>query len=654
MMEMLAPAKSKTEDSDTLMEVGKRRIRDSSDDSGDEFSSGMDVTPTKRQKLPSGNSLPHHIGESELASAFALASLASMSPNRSSAPASPSSCYSVEPESREEEGESNAPGAPDVRSPVRSPGHYKRVTFSTDTRDISRQGARRFSLPPRSRRGPPRHNICPPNAPWLRPRVMDHNHPGGYAMPMPPPDKWICDYCNVAAFDSYQEACAHEEVCRTQYHHHRQPQHHGHWPVMPHSMVAFPGQRHHREPQRSSPPGVPQRRPSPAPSSTMGPPPPVPVPSGSRTWFDGSTSLAIPSSDSEWLSPMNCFIRDECVEAFSATEDDVATVSKRGRITTQQVGIRCRFCKHRPRDETLSAATSYPVSLAGIYESVKRWQKVHMEACKDVPPDTRAKLQELASNNSWVPTTRQYWADSARALGMVDTQDGIRFGTDPLDAQARQAFVEKLHESSGKTDKSDHDEKMQKDGTLADGESIVYLEDMEMVPPYVYFLMRQVEATHFTESDRFVARSKGPVGYVRSIERSFHPRAHISFSQDSNVAIVKATLGWGSTFQFRRRVSRQTQHHKIFTRIYSSAAKSTHTSKNSLSRSKKKRAKLHGLNQGGDECSLRRFGLGSTDREVSLKFNWCLAVIIQVVGCQNFFLCCHTRRLTLGMSPTIK
>ena len=34
-----------------------------------------------------------------------------------------------------------------------------------------------------------------------------------------------------------------------------------------------------------------------------------------------------------------------------------------------------------------------------------------------------------------------------------------------------------------------------------------------MVPPYVYFLMRQVECTHFTEADRFVARSKGPVGY---------------------------------------------------------------------------------------------------------------------------------------------
>ncbi|KAL3907659.1 MAG: hypothetical protein SGARI_003433 [Bacillariaceae sp.] len=45
------------------------------------------------------------------------------------------------------------------------------------------------------------------------------------------------------------------------------------------------------------------------------------------------------------------------------------------------------------------------------------------------------------------------------------------------------------------------------------GGYIVYPTDMEMIPPYVYFLMRQVEPCLFTEADRFVARSKGPVGY---------------------------------------------------------------------------------------------------------------------------------------------
>ena len=45
------------------------------------------------------------------------------------------------------------------------------------------------------------------------------------------------------------------------------------------------------------------------------------------------------------------------------------------------------------------------------------------------------------------------------------------------------------------------------------GGYIVYPNDIEMIPPYVHFLMRQVEPCLFTEADRFVARSKGPVGY---------------------------------------------------------------------------------------------------------------------------------------------
>jgi len=45
------------------------------------------------------------------------------------------------------------------------------------------------------------------------------------------------------------------------------------------------------------------------------------------------------------------------------------------------------------------------------------------------------------------------------------------------------------------------------------GGYIVYPNDIDMIPSYVHFLMRQVEPCLFTEADRFVARSKGPVGY---------------------------------------------------------------------------------------------------------------------------------------------
>jgi hypothetical protein len=458
-----------------------------------------------------GSALHETIGAHELASAFALASLATMSPSRQNT-------NELAYESRDaDHGDEAAPISPDVRSPVRSLN--KRVTFTTDTKETSRQTSRKLSFPPRSKphgsRMPPgfaRGHYAPRTQqhlppPWMRQRMMAHQ--ASMFMPPPPPmmpsmpppsDKWICDFCNVAAFDTYQEACIHEVSCRVRC----------------------------SIPQRRAPewnPSIANPRPMyPQSHSTVHSAPLAaptgPVHSESRVWYQGTTSLAIPDSDRDWLSGLNCFIRERCVEAFSATEDDVSKTSKRGRITPHQVGIRCRFCSHRPKEEMQVVAISYPVSVAGIYESVKRWQKVHLDACEDVPQDVKTKLEELGSTNAWIPTTRQYWADSARSMGMVDTQDGIRFSTDPKTAPVCfdpdfQGCIESTNCEPTQTSISKTKSRSGgKEGpSLADGDNIVHPEDMAMVPPYVYFLMRQVERTHFTEADRFVARSKGPVGY---------------------------------------------------------------------------------------------------------------------------------------------
>jgi hypothetical protein len=156
-------------------------------------------------------------------------------------------------------------------------------------------------------------------------------------------------------------------------------------------------------------------------------------------------------------------------------------------------------------EERTMGAVSFPASMAGIYESVKRWQRVHMETCLDLPPEVRGALVQLSSSNVWIPTTRQYWVDSARALGMADTDDGIRFAQDPSRRFAG-ASSSQIGGGEGK-------DPVALTARLADGRSIVQPDDYLMVPPYVYFLMSQVEACRFTEADRFVARSKGPVGY---------------------------------------------------------------------------------------------------------------------------------------------
>ena len=492
----------------------------------------MSVIDFKRQRFVDlDGPMKHRVGEYELASAFALASLASMN-------TSPTTTYSLMEaeeqidESRDadhHEGDTGSEAQDGERSPVRSPS--KRVTFSNDTKETSREIPRKLSLPPRTKNQPPqnfavfsppghepfRNSQMPPPMPRMRQQhsMVDHDHCQFIQNPTTthtlPADKWICDFCNVAAFDSYEEACVHEESCRVRC---KQQS----W-----SCVSSPGSQH----LPMFPP--PEQHCVVNPNYSM-------IPAGvihseSRPWFGGTKSLAIPGTDADWLSGLNCFVREHCVEAFSATQDDVSKSSKRGRISLHQVGIRCCFCSHRPKEETPIAAVSYPLSVAGIYESVKRWQKVHLDQCEDVPRDVKVKLQVLSAKNVWIPTTRPYWADSARSLGMVDTEGGIRFALDPIRGPSPADPPSAIQSSPAKLDPVQ--EEMSTDGegnegstsALTEGNPVVFSDDMPLVPPYVYFLMRQVEYTRFTEADRFVARSKGPVGYAGFQCRHCHGHA---------------------------------------------------------------------------------------------------------------------------------
>jgi hypothetical protein len=472
----------------------------------------------KRQKRDANDDANESskVGATELASAFALASLATFSPK------SPKMNQTVEVrddvisntswEERSPKDEP-VPVSPDTRSPSQS---TKRVHFAPGIKEVTRNAstpyhpfpsrglpmqAQSSKMPPGFARGayPPRQ--IPP--PWMRHRMMVP-HPGFMPPPMipPPASQWICDVCNVASFASFQEACVHEEACRVRC---SIPQRRSPMWLPAHLNGAHalpPPPRHAMMTERE---GIAQE------SETSV----ARCVDRNETWFQGSTSLSIPVSDAEWLSELNCFIRATCLEAFSASEEDVARTSKRGRIALHQVGIRCRFCAHRPLNERAVAAVSYPTSVAGIYESIKRWQRVHLQLCGDAPMQVKSKLVQLASTNVWIPTTRQYWADSAKALGMVDTEDGIRFASNPRgQPDTSKIGPSQVLDTAGSRDCEDDSGQVYKEGTkLSDGDHIVYAEDKCMVPPYVHFLMRQVETCHFTEADRFVARSKGPVGY---------------------------------------------------------------------------------------------------------------------------------------------
>lgn len=326
--------------------------------------------------------------------------------------------------------------------------------------------------------------------------------------PRPIDDKWICDYCHVAAFDTFQEASDHEARCGMR-----------HRCNTPNSSVTVTA-------PQLQPTKISERRNSQETELTETENDYQEINNncndserhGAHHYFSGTVPLSIPKTDSEWLSELNCYVRDKCVEAFSAKVDDVVKTSKRGRISLSQVGIRCVYCASQNLKDRAVAAVSYPVSISGVYESVKRWQRVHLEACTSIPPDVKKKIKSLSESSVWVPTTRQYWSDSAKALGIVDTSDGLRFAHDPArctNADEAAACIMNSRFGSSRL-KKELQSKQAAKSPSKEGEVkyIVFPEDQALVPPYVYFLMRQVQLCHFSEADRFVARSKSTIGFA--------------------------------------------------------------------------------------------------------------------------------------------
>lgn len=173
-------------------------------------------------------------------------------------------------------------------------------------------------------------------------------------------------------------------------------------------------------------------------------------------------SPALPS-DEHWLSELQCYLRQHCVQIFAATKDDVASRKHGGGRATNieegQIGVRCRFCHMLPPHLRATQSSSFPTKLTGLSTSVVMMQCRHFPACTMVPQDVRDQLNWIASTSAaprvqhspddddddvatTPATTRwwsrggstgkhQYWISSAKKIGLIDTVGGIRFGRDP-------------------------------------------------------------------------------------------------------------------------------------------------------------------------------------------------------------------------------
>ena len=160
----------------------------------------------------------------------------------------------------------------------------------------------------------------------------------------------------------------------------------------------------------------------------------------------GSYILSCPE-DANHLNPLHCFVRRH-VEYFVADETDIAAPSpgRKTRVVLGQVGLRCIHCA--TSGDRVKRSVCYPASVAGIYHSVSNMKFDHFGKCRSLPAEERALFEALrascgrrgrrgssstTTNNK--SSTGQYYQDSARRLGLVDSESGIRFRGDGSEKQ---------------------------------------------------------------------------------------------------------------------------------------------------------------------------------------------------------------------------
>ena len=142
-------------------------------------------------------------------------------------------------------------------------------------------------------------------------------------------------------------------------------------------------------------------------------------------------TLATPS-DSKFLSPRQCLVRDELVEIFETSAEAVKKRHAKGaqQVVEGQIGIRCRHCANKPQEMRTERSVGYPSSIKRLYNTVADMQRFHFPYCQEIPKaslDRYKNYPSTAARSYNRVSPQNYWISSAKAIGLVDaTKDGKR------------------------------------------------------------------------------------------------------------------------------------------------------------------------------------------------------------------------------------
>ncbi|GFH53447.1 hypothetical protein CTEN210_09923 [Chaetoceros tenuissimus] len=223
--------------------------------------------------------------------------------------------------------------------------------------------------------------------------------------------------------------------------------------------------------------------------------------------FYGSVSIAMPDDEYN-LSPVHCFIRKYGIEAFVLTNEEALDKdmwsARNFKVKPHVVGMRCMYCKDVPVGERSPKSIHYPSSTNCIYYSMENWQRHHAASCACVPKSILRELTKLMNQSkTGSGGRRNYWSDSAISLGMVNTSNGIIFGSNPeMNRQVPEQNETKIQADAILFGNRGNE----KDGN--DCASLLDDIDTKGVSPYLTKLLAQMEVCKFSEEDRAGSRSK--------------------------------------------------------------------------------------------------------------------------------------------------
>ncbi len=223
--------------------------------------------------------------------------------------------------------------------------------------------------------------------PSLVPRTI-HRTPGHNMISSLDQSSWACDYCQVATFQTFEEACEHEKTCPMNQN------------ALGTESSQFTSQQQYTQDTLQSP---------------------------SRK--SEILLLSMPG-DKDSLSDRQCYVRSHFVELFAASEADVASRHSKGaqKLHVNQIGIRCKHCIHIRSKDRAERAMCYPSSISRIYQTVADMQRFHFAVCEAIPSEMKSLYKTLKTTRPrGVGSPQAYWVSSAKELGLFDSEYGIRY-----------------------------------------------------------------------------------------------------------------------------------------------------------------------------------------------------------------------------------